>query len=135
MLPFTNFTFGSIVNTVCRGDCVAAGLSIVVPMMLCSDTPPKIFLSCFAGASVVCSVCDRGAAEATLENARGPITPTKTPIRYLLLRIPLPSLVSTGHSIAQSVKHITLPLVVPPPYDAVSRLTEVPGNLTASGNQ
>ena len=44
MLPLTNFTFGSIVNTVVFGDCVVAGLSIVVLMMLCRETPPNDLL-------------------------------------------------------------------------------------------
>src|SRR4051812_21710312 len=86
MLPFTNFTFGSIVNTVCFGDCVVAGLSSVVLMMLCRETPPNCLALCLAGASVVCSVWPVGAAEATPERASAPITPTKAPIRYLRLR-------------------------------------------------
>src|SRR5262245_20556599 len=97
MLPFTNFTFGSIVNTVCRGDCVVAGLSIVVLMMLCRETPPKIFLSCFVGESVVCSDWLRGAALAAPEKASAPITPTRAPIRYLRLRIPLRSFGQLRH--------------------------------------
>ena len=76
-------------NTVSFGDCVGAGLSIVVLMMLRRDTPPKIFLSCFFGASVVSSDWPMGVAEATPEKANTPITPTRAPIRYLRLRIPL----------------------------------------------
>src|SRR5512132_1578968 len=89
MLPLTYLTFGSSVNTVVFGDCVVAGLSIVVLMMLCSETPPKTFLSCLVGESVVCNVWPVTAAFATPERARAPITPTKAPIRYLRLRIPL----------------------------------------------
>src|SRR3954469_16693044 len=89
MLPAVNLTFGSIVNTVVFGDCVVAGLSIVVLMMLCSDTPPNCLALCFFGESVVCSVWPVTAALATPERARAPITPARAPIRYLRLRIPL----------------------------------------------
>src|SRR5215211_7838487 len=89
MLPFTNLTFGSIVKTVVFGDCEVAKLSKVVAMMLCRLTPPNVFLLCFFGESVVCSVWPVGVAEATLEKASAPITPTMAPIRYLRLRIPL----------------------------------------------
>ena len=106
MLPLTNFTFGSIVNTVVFGDCVVAGLSIVVLMMLCRETPPKTFLSCLIGESVVCSVWPVGAAEATPEKASAPITPTRAPIRYLRLRMPLSPL---------------LRLPFPCPYDRIGR--------------
>src|SRR3954447_7977013 len=59
-------------------------------MMLCRETPPNAFLLCFAGASVVCSVCAVGEpAHATLETVSAPMTPTRAPIRYLRLRIPL----------------------------------------------
>ncbi len=84
MLPFTNLTFGSIVNTVfCGPVCGVAKLSKLVEMMLCSDTPPKTFLSCFAGASVVCKPIDVALAEAMLANVRAPIAPSSIPIRYL----------------------------------------------------
>src|SRR5215216_2408041 len=87
MLPGTNLTFGSIVNVVVLGDSDVAKLSKFVLMMLCSETPPNFFSSCFLGESVVCSVCEIGVAEATPENVRAPITPTKAPIRYLRSRI------------------------------------------------
>src|SRR5215475_961548 len=92
MFPPTNLTFGSIVNVVVRGDCDVAKLSNVVLMMLCSETPPNFFLSCFVGESVVCSVCPVGAAEAMPEKANTPRTPTRAPITTLRLRIPLHSL-------------------------------------------
>src|SRR5262245_35117484 len=77
MLPAVNLTSGGIVKTVCRG-----GLSKplkVVAMSLCSETPPKAFLSCLAGDSVVESDWDTGPAEATLENVRAPSTPSAAP--------------------------------------------------------
>src|SRR4029453_3424642 len=90
MLPGTNLTFGSIVNVVLLGDSDVAKLSKVVLMMLCSETPPNFFSSCLFGESVVCSVCEIGVAEATPENVRAPITPTKAPLRYLRSRIRSP---------------------------------------------
>src|SRR5215204_3645134 len=87
MLPGTNLTFGSIVNVVVLGDSDVAKLSKFVLMMLCSETPPNFFSSCFLGESVVCSVCEIGVAEATPENVRAPITPTTAAIRYLRSRI------------------------------------------------
>src|SRR3954452_15188547 len=89
MLRAVNLKFGSIVNTVVFGDCVVAWLSIVVLMMLCSDTPPNSLALCFFGYSVLCSVWPVTAALATPERARAPITPARAPLRYLRVRIPL----------------------------------------------
>src|SRR5215211_2483062 len=82
--------FRSIVNAVCFGDCEVAKLSNFVLMMVRSEAPPNVFLLCFAGASVVCSVCEVGAAEATLVRLNAPTTPATAPIKILRFLISVP---------------------------------------------